>query len=106
MIPFTASVFKLNQGEYVAAAHLESVYQGATCIETVYIHQNSSKSFLVAIVVPKRDWLIEMWQKEKGEKLEFNEICKQPAAVNWVLTAMFQMAQKDQVPLTFNSLHS
>jgi len=48
------NILKLSQGEYVAPLHLEEIYQSLEYIKEIYVYGDSLKSYLVAIVVP--DW--------------------------------------------------
>lgn len=46
------NIFKLAQGEYVAAEKLETLFLGATTIGQIFVYGNSFENSLVAIVVP------------------------------------------------------
>ncbi len=49
-------VQKLSQGEYVAVGPLGALFEGASpVIHQIYIYGNSSRSYLVAVVVPDAD---------------------------------------------------
>ncbi|MEP4484266.1 MAG: thioester reductase domain-containing protein [Halioglobus sp.] len=48
-------VLKLSQGEYVAVGPLGTVFEaGSAVIEQIYIYGNSSKAYLLAVVVPNQ----------------------------------------------------
>ena len=49
------NLFKLAQGEYVAAEMVEMVYGFALCVAQVWVWANSLDPFLVAVVVPAED---------------------------------------------------
>ncbi|QIS03993.1 AMP-binding protein [Nocardia brasiliensis] len=46
------NVLKLAQGEFVAVAHLESVFATSPLIRQIFIYGNSERSFLLAVIVP------------------------------------------------------
>jgi len=47
------NLFKLSHGEYIAVEKLEGIYQNADGVAQIWVHGDSTKSSLVAIVVPK-----------------------------------------------------
>jgi long-chain acyl-CoA synthetase len=47
------NIFKLSQGEYIAAEKCEAVYAKSSITAQMFIYGNSYKSFVVAIVVPQ-----------------------------------------------------
>lgn len=61
------NIFKLAQGEFVAPERLEVLYVNkSSLIEQMYVYGNSLQSNVVAVVVPVREWLEQLW---KGEHL-------------------------------------
>lgn len=69
--------FKLAQGEYVAAEKLEIIYGGSPFIAQIFVHGDSLQSYLVALIVPEKDYVMN-WSKEKEElqEMSFEDICK------------------------------
>lgn len=50
------NIVKLSQGEYVALGPLGKIFEGGSAvIDQVYLHGNSRRSFLLAVVVPDMD---------------------------------------------------
>jgi len=46
------SVVKLSQGEFVTISKLESVYADSPLIQQIYVYANSSRPYVLAVVVP------------------------------------------------------
>ncbi len=51
------SVLKLSQGEFVAVARLETAFAVAPLVRQIFVHGNSERSYLLAVVVPTADAL-------------------------------------------------
>ncbi|KAK9812539.1 hypothetical protein WJX73_007361 [Symbiochloris irregularis] len=78
------NMFKLAQGEYIAAEKLEQVYKEAENVAQVWVYGNSLESTLVAVVVPEeRD--LKKWASANGVSGSFSEICKDKKARQYVL---------------------
>ena len=58
------NMFKLSQGEYVAAEKVETALQSAW-VQQIFVYGDSLHSMLVAIVVPNPDTL-KAWAREQG----------------------------------------
>lgn len=49
------SVLKLSQGEFVAVSRLESIFAASPLVRQIFLYGNSSRSYLLAVVVPAPD---------------------------------------------------
>lgn len=78
------NIFKLSQGEYVAAENLENVYLRCPHITSIWVYGNSLESFLVAVVVPDRQAL-EDWAASHNETDDFKSLCKNLKARKYIL---------------------
>ena len=56
------NVFKLAQGEFIAAEQLETDFQEAQLVDSMYVHCDTSRSFLMCVVVPNRT-LLRRWHR-------------------------------------------
>jgi len=65
----TKDIFKLDSGEYVAPERLEGIYSGSKFLANIFVYGESSKSSLVAVVVPDAPYALT-WAKERGVKVE------------------------------------
>ncbi|CEO97683.1 hypothetical protein PBRA_005797 [Plasmodiophora brassicae] len=54
------NIFKLSQGEYVAAEMVEAAYGKSPMVSQIWIYGNSYKSFVVGVVVPNSERFIEI----------------------------------------------
>jgi long-chain acyl-CoA synthetase len=70
------SVFKLSQGEYVAAELLTNIYELAELVLQIFVYGDSSRSCLVAVVVPDRNTAAKWAQKERLTDDEFADLCR------------------------------
>ena len=66
------NIFKLSQGEYVAAEAIENVYTRSDFVAQAFVYGDSFQSCLVAIIVPDADKLAE-WAKQNGREGESME---------------------------------
>ena len=90
---------KLSQGEYVALEKIENIYGACPVVQQIYIHGDSSQSYLLAIVIPDPVVLAkiasEVWKKQvSGTDLEaLDEAIKDERVMRVVL----DMLTKDGV---------
>lgn len=59
------NIFKLQQGEYVAAEKVENIYLKCSKLAEIFIHGESTESFVIAIVVPHRKAVLELAETKK-----------------------------------------
>lgn len=73
------SLFKLAQGEYFSPERVEAVLCRSTHIAQAYIEGNSLRSFLVAVIVPEREY-VETWAADNLglTGIEWEELCAHP----------------------------
>ncbi|XP_010925724.1 long chain acyl-CoA synthetase 4 [Elaeis guineensis] len=85
------NIFKLSQGEYVAAENLENIYGLVPDIDFIWIYGNSFESFLVAIINPNKQAL-ENWAGENGISEDFAALCENPKAKEYILGELTKIA--------------
>ncbi|MFI9507955.1 carboxylic acid reductase [Nocardia sp. NPDC052566] len=51
------NVLKLSQGEFVAVAHLESVFVTSPLIRQIFVYGSSERAYLLAVIVPAEEAL-------------------------------------------------
>lgn len=69
------NIFKLSQGEYVAAEKIENIYLKSQYVQQVFVYGDSLHSMLVAIVIPDPDGLKRL-PIANGRSCE--EMCNDP----------------------------
>lgn len=71
------NIFKLAQGEFVAAEELENIFGKSSYICQIFVYGNSFKVNLVAVVVPSVDQVM-VWAGQHGIAGSFKEVCATP----------------------------
>ncbi|KAI2797681.1 hypothetical protein BLOT_015404 [Blomia tropicalis] len=91
--------FKLSQGEFIAVEKLETAYIKSDFVSQLYVYGDSSRSYLVAIIVPEKDYL-ESWRLKNGIRGNFHDQCKDKR----VKDALIDDFRKIAVEENFNKL--
>ena len=73
------NVLKLAQGEFVAVAHLESVFAGGALVRQIFVYGNSERPYLLAVVVPTDDAQQKFSGDAAGLKAALRESLRQTA---------------------------
>lgn len=68
------NIFKLAQGEYVAAEKIENVILGSPFVAQMFVYGDSLQSCLVGIAVPDEEYLAR-WAKDHGIAGSFADLC-------------------------------
>ena len=71
--------FKLTQGEFIAVEKLEIAYAQSPFVAQIFVYGDSTRSYLVAIVVPEKEFL-ESWCLKNGITINFHDQCKDKAS--------------------------
>ena len=58
------NIFKLQQGEYISPEKVEAIYENCKYIEQIFVYGNSLKNYLVCIVHPKIDDIVNYFQNK------------------------------------------
>ena len=69
------NIFKLSQGEFVAPEKIENVLVKDRFVEQIWVYGDSYQNYLVGIVVPRKDTIVEYYAK-KGVIVSKDEVVK------------------------------
>ncbi|KAH0795057.1 AMP-binding enzyme family protein [Histomonas meleagridis] len=70
------SIFKLAQGEYVAAEFVTQVFEEANLIHQIFVYGDSSRTCLVGVVIPEKKEVEKFVGRQITNNSEYEEICK------------------------------
>lgn len=80
------NIFKLAQGEYVAAEKIENALMQSSLIGQIFVYGDSYQSYLVAVIIPDEEVIPTTWAKNKEEseqmasgtlsKASLQELCR------------------------------
>ncbi|XP_044491468.1 long chain acyl-CoA synthetase 1-like [Mangifera indica] len=90
------NLINLSQGEYVALEYLENVYSIAPIVENIWVHGDSFKSMLVAVVVPHEE-STKKWAYSKGHTGSFSQLCSLDQLHDYVLSELHCVADKKKL---------
>ncbi|GJT70707.1 long chain acyl-CoA synthetase 6, peroxisomal-like protein [Tanacetum coccineum] len=91
------NIFKLAQGEYVAAEKIENVYVNSKFVAQCFVYGDSLKSSLVAVISLDQD-VFKAWVAAEGiEYKDLRQLCNDPRVKAAVLADMTQVAKKAQL---------
>jgi long-chain acyl-CoA synthetase len=82
------SIFKLAQGEYVAAEHVSQAYEDIPIIQQLYVYGDSGRICLVAVIIPRKDEVAKFLGKGTLTPEEYQAACANPALNAAILEQM------------------
>ncbi|CAK8672753.1 unnamed protein product [Clavelina lepadiformis] len=86
-------IFKLAQGEYIAPEKVEGILVQSPSVAQVFLHGESLKASLVAIVIPDPEMLV-MWCSGKGVKGSYEELCTKEKVKKLILDDLCAVGKK------------
>ncbi|CDW54728.1 long chain fatty acid coenzyme a ligase [Trichuris trichiura] len=87
-------IFKLAQGEYIAPEKLENVYLHSKFISQIFVHGDSLKSCLVAVVVPNMEFLSKHLTEELNMQNIPADLNSSEAVKKLILNDMHELGKK------------
>jgi len=89
-------IFKLAQGEYIAPEKIETVYTQCPMVHQVYVHGDSKKSCLIAVVVPE-EGPVKKWAEKNDVQGDMNSWCTNEKVKKAILDQMIAEGKKEQL---------
>jgi long-chain acyl-CoA synthetase len=86
------SIFKLSQGEYVAAEMVTQAYEDAKFISQLFVYGDSTKTYLIDIVVPKRNAVAQFLGKPSIGDDEYTDACQLETLRRAIMSEMSALA--------------
>ncbi|KAJ8685548.1 hypothetical protein QAD02_021341 [Eretmocerus hayati] len=77
-------IFKLSQGEYIVPEKIEREYEKSQYVDQVFVHGESLKSCVVAVVVPNVD-VLKCWAAENRIVGTLSTLCAHPEVKRIIL---------------------
>ncbi len=90
------NIFKLAQGEYVAAEKIEICYAKSEAVEEIFVYGDSLQAFLVGVVLPKRNFVLQA-AKKIGLEGTFEELIKSKEIKQAILTCMNAQGKSEKL---------
>jgi len=92
------NIFKLSQGEYVAAEFVESQYVKNKFVQQIFAYGDSLQSCLVGIVVPDPD-VLKAYAKDNGiaNADDFAKLCEDPKVKEIIYKDMTQTGKDNKL---------
>jgi len=110
------NIFKLAQGEYVAAEKIENVLNLSSLIAQIFVYGDSFQSYLVAVVIPDEEVILTTWAKKKegAERLtpgtlseaSLQELCRDSALLKADIMAEIRNLSKSSGLKGFETIKS
>lgn len=89
-------IFKLAQGEYIAPEKIENVLIRSPFVQQIFIHGDSLKSCLVAVVVPDEEYLLK-WAAQNRIGGTYEELCVNKVVKKSILDDLITMGKKNDL---------
>jgi len=92
------NIFKLAQGEYVAAEKIENCLMQSTLIGQCFVYGDSFQNFLVAVVVPDEE-VVKSWASSADPPLRgsFSDICRSEPLTDAVMADVRKISAATQL---------
>jgi len=91
------NIFKLAQGEYVAAEKVENVYLTSKYIAEAFLYGDSLKSHTIVIAVPNKDPILDLGKELNLGNLSYEELCSNKQVRDRVLADMNKKGKESKI---------
>eukprot|EP00092_Neocalanus_flemingeri_P012319 GFUD01013279.1.p1 GENE.GFUD01013279.1~~GFUD01013279.1.p1 ORF type:complete len:666 (+),score=116.54 GFUD01013279.1:120-2117(+) len=90
-------IFKLSNGEYVAPEHVEKIYTSSRYIAQVFVHGDSLKSCVIAVIVPRQTALQEWAERRHIPSHSFTALCNNREVKRFIMEDIVKMSQEAEL---------
>merc|ERR1712065_74946 len=90
------NIFKLAQGEYVAAEELEGIFKKIPYVGQIWIYGNSFHTTLVAVIVPDPETIMP-WCKQQGIEGDFEKAVTDPKVTEMLKKEIQRQGKEDKL---------
>lgn len=87
-------IFKLSQGEYISPEKIENVYSRSHFVAQIFVHGESLKSSLVAVLVPSSEGVIS-WGRKNNRQSTLSDLCASAELKQAVLRDLHEIGRKE-----------
>lgn len=94
IIDYKKQIFKLSNGEYVAPEHVEKIYTTSYYISQVFVHGNSLKTHVIAVVVPRQAAIQEWAERRHIPSHSFTALCNNKELKRFLMEDIAKMSQE------------
>mmetsp|Transcript_27168 Transcript_27168/g.35619 ORF Transcript_27168/g.35619 Transcript_27168/m.35619 type:complete len:720 (-) Transcript_27168:324-2483(-) len=91
------NIFKLAQGEYVAPEKIENIYGQSTLVAQSFVYGDSFQAYLVGVVVPDPDGLVDWCNANGGDPQDIAALCKREDLKKDILTDLTKIARASKL---------
>ncbi|OHT03669.1 AMP-binding enzyme family protein [Tritrichomonas foetus] len=88
------SIFKLSQGEYVAAELVTQVYEESPLVKQIFVYGDSLRTCLVAVVIPEISEVAKFFGKGQISEEEFAKLCREKKLNNEIMKQLNDLGKK------------
>merc|ERR1712013_364281 len=94
IIDHKKQIFKLSNGEYVAPEHVEKIYTTSYYTSQVFVHGNSLKTHVIAVVVPRQAAIQEWAERRHIPSHSFTALCNNKELKRFLMEDIAKMSQE------------
>jgi len=87
-------IFKLSNGEYVAPEHVEKIYTSSHYISQVFVHGDSLKSCVIAVVVPRQAAIQDWAERRHIPSHSFTALCNNRELKRFIKEDIVKMSKE------------
>jgi len=91
------SIFKLNQGEYVAGDLLATYFEAAPLVSNIFVYGDSTRQYLIGIVIPNINSVKRLYNKPNMTNEEFEQYCNSQELEEAIMLQLTNIAKEKKL---------